>query len=128
MNLRYTLIALFLLLFTLIIAISVQVFISDTCQVALGSIADVLTTAKCGQYSECIHQLNDLIKMLNNRKIVFAIVLNHSYLDSIVSSLTQATICARFEDLPSLELELSSAACTIASLAARDLPTLGNIF
>lgn len=128
MNFRYTLIALFLLLITLLVAIFVQAYISDTCQEATDAIADIREQAKYGQFSACIQQLHSLSEMLNARKMIFAIALNHSYLDSILSSLTHALICARFEDLPSLETELSSASFAFAALAARDLPTIGNIF
>lgn len=128
MNLRYTLIALFLLLVTLLAAISVQGYICNTCQEAADAIADIRLQARCGQFSACVDRLEALTAMFNDRKIVFAIALNHSYLDSILSSLGSATICAQFEDLQSLEAELASAAFAVNSLAARDRPTLGNIF
>lgn len=128
MNLRYTLIALFLLLVTLLAAISIQVYISDTCQEAADAITDIRMQARCGQFSACVDRLQTLTAMYNDRKIIFAISLNHSYLDAILSSLGSAIICARFEDLQSLEAELASAAFAVNSLAARDRPTLGNIF
>lgn len=128
MNLRYTLIALFLLLVTLLAAISIQVYISDTCQEAADAITDIRMQARCGQFSACVDRLQTLTTMFNDRKIIFAISLNHSYLDAILSSLGSAIICARFENLQSLEAELASAAFAVNSLAARDRPTLGNIF